>query len=74
MKKQKRKFDIYCVTSQEFDNEYQEYEEKVGTTYAVSEKQAINNYCFRNGLRKETWLNYGGDDYGHVCYIAKEIN
>lgn len=42
-------------------------EEEIGSTYAVSEAQAINNYCYRTGRKPYTVREYA--DSATECFL-----
>lgn len=78
MKKPKKKYAVFAKTIRCFDGVRTECEEYVGETFAVSEKQAVNQVRFRN---EGKCPNYYSDDdpaetgdWRSVEYMAKELS
>lgn len=70
MEKIKRQYLIFeqSVTTIPGDGVYKSEPVEVGTTYAVSEAQAINNYCYRTG-RKPYRVIEGYADSATECFL-----
>lgn len=74
MAKLKKKFKIYKYDV--FTNSYGQQKTEpryVGCTMAVSEKQAINNYLYRNNITySQLYAETGADSDWTVEFLAKE--
>lgn len=66
MAKPKQKYFIYEEEYQDYgDGHLEHFKRKIGTTWAVSDKQAVNNWCYRNGryaMEHADWYGDGGRD------------
>lgn len=72
MKKPKQKYEIFAETTLDYgDGHIDTTRERVGETWAVSEAQAINNYCYRNGTHNYEVHEWRGDGGRTVSYTAK---
>ena len=63
MKKTKIKYNIYRESILDYgDGHIDRTTQRIGSTYAVSEKQAINNYRYRTKERdqRQYWAGGGG--------------
>lgn len=71
--KPKRKYVIYEKQIFDYgDGNVQETREPIGETWAVSEAQAINNYCYRKKIRR--WYHADWDYDGcRDLYIEAEL-
>lgn len=71
--KQKKKFDVYYVGSgygcyaEDYSKEY------VGSTWAVSSKQACNNLAYRTGRHPEFVEDWYGEGWISFDYEAVEV-
>ena len=70
----KKKYQIIKVDTYDYgDGRFEERKTVVGETLAVSEAQAVNNYCFRSGNRRGI-VDWYGDGCRTTEYVAKEEN
>lgn len=75
MARQKRKYAIYRIDQQLYDLvRLEERRDIVGTTWAVSPAQAVNQYKYRNGIKPRNLYCDGGDLYSRRTFFeAVEI-
>lgn len=73
MKKAKKKFLIYQHHDLDYgDGRRDEYTEFIGETWAVSEPQAINNICYRYGIKAFDVHEWAGDGARTSSLYAEE--
>lgn len=69
----KRKYIIYTQTRTDYgDGRMDKSERRVGETWAVSKAQAVNNYCYREGVRAYQCAEWSHDGLRETEIIAKE--
>lgn len=71
MAKPKQRYLIYRTVTNDsaaWDGTIDRESTQIGVTWAVSEDQAINNFCYRTGLRRFEVLNEWGDcaSFSHI--------
>lgn len=70
----RNKYEVYAEHTQFYDDRTNLFTEVLGTTYAVSEKQAINNVKFRLGINNsDLFCDYGGDSYSRRTTIKARL-
>lgn len=75
MQNQKQQYRVFACHTQEYNDEGRtdKWEEPIGTTFALSEKQAINNVKFRNGIRPGHCICADpGDSYVRITRFRAE--
>ena len=71
--KLKKKYRIIKIDTFDYgDGRFEERKTVVGETCAVTEAQAVNNYCFRSGNRAGI-ADWYGDGCRATNYAAEEV-
>lgn len=71
----KQKYQVYWCHAQYYDDDgiVKQWEEPIGTTYAASEAQAINNVRFRCGIKPaDCHCDGWGDSYSSDSHFRAE--
>lgn len=68
----KNKYTVSILHHQTYDGVKQvDWEEVIGTTWAKSERQAINNIRFRNGITRDSMDCYGEGYVRRSEFVAR---
>ena len=72
--KPKKQYKVFMCHTQYYDGgRIDEWETELGTTYAVSENQAINNVKYRLGIKpRDCYCDTGGDLYSRESDFRAE--